>query len=63
MHSKLESAVAKKDEYRLKLMEYDYEKDQILAYMLSEGLQMPRLTPLNATQAREKLRIENLSYL
>lgn len=45
----------------MKIMENDYEKDQILAYMLSEGLQLPHLVKLDAAKARERIRMENLS--
>ncbi len=62
MHTKLEKVIAKKDEYRMLIFEKDFERDQILAYMLSEGLQMPHLTPLNIAQARERIRMENLSF-
>lgn len=61
MHTKLERVIAKKDEYLMKIMENDYEKDQILAYMLSEGLQLPHLVKLDAAKARERIRMENLS--
>lgn len=62
MHTKLERVIAKKDEYRMKIFENENERDQILAFMLSEGLQMPIMAPLNIAQAREKIRIENLSF-
>lgn len=61
MHTKLERVIAKKDEYLMKIMENDYEKDQILAYMLSEGLQLPHLVKLDGAKARERIRMENLS--
>lgn len=60
MHSKLERSLGRKDEYQMKLMELDHEREQMLAFMLSEGLQLPRLVPFNAVQAREKIRQENL---
>lgn len=47
----------------MRLLEYEHEKDQILVYMLSEGLQLPRFVPLNVAQAREQIRLENESYL
>jgi DNA repair exonuclease SbcCD ATPase subunit len=62
MHTKLERDIAKKDEYRMKIFENENERDQILAFMLSEGLQMPLMAPLNISQAREKIRVENLSF-
>jgi hypothetical protein len=61
LHSQLEVSIAAKDECRLKLMEHEHEKQQLLAYMLSEGLQIPRLIPFNVKAAREKLKDEYLN--
>ncbi len=60
MHGRLEKALAAKDDYHMKLLEIQHEKDLMLAYMLSEGLQLPRLTPFNAAKAREKIKQENM---
>jgi chromosome segregation ATPase len=47
MHEKLESVTLERQDYYKKYLDKEHENSQLMAFILSEGLQLPRLQKIN----------------